>query len=77
MSDPLPETIADESPSVKLVYHALDDADTPATQRELKRRTRSSTRTVRRALNRLQDHDLIRRTPADPPAHFAYTLRSD
>ena len=75
---PLPDAVADEPLSVKLVYLALVEHDTPATQRDLKRWTRSSTRTVRRGLNTLDDAGLLQTLPSEGASHWQYDLdRSD
>lgn len=57
----------DQPPSAKLVYLVLQEADEPQSQADLRKRTRLPNRTVRFAVNRLQELGLIeeRRTAGD------------
>jgi transcription initiation factor IIE alpha subunit len=63
-----PETgISDLPPSAKLVLKILE-YDAPLTQKEIVNKTRLSQRTVRDALGRLQEHDIIEKNIYLPDA---------
>lgn len=55
-------TVADCSPSAKLVHLVLEECG-PMTQQELRSRTALSTSAIRGALNQLGDDDLVERSP--------------
>lgn len=58
VGDPPREQLAEVAPSAKLVYLVLDREGT-ATQAQLSAETRLPRRTVRSALERLEDADLV------------------
>ncbi|QRV14199.1 ArsR family transcriptional regulator [Haloterrigena salifodinae] len=53
------EMLAHLSPSARLVYLALEDADRPLTKQEIADRTYSKTRSVTKGISDLRDVDLI------------------
>ena len=60
-SDDLPDAIADQPPSVKLVYRELQTATEALTYDTLAQRCELGRRTVRRATSRLEDAGLVER----------------
>jgi DNA-binding MarR family transcriptional regulator len=63
MSSTPPPELADHTATARLVYQALQDAG-PCTQAELRARTLSSPRAVRRALEALQADNLVDEVPS-------------
>lgn len=59
----LPPKLANLSISARWIYRELDEAG-PCTQAELRARTFLSARTVRRALEQLQDHGAVDQRPS-------------
>lgn len=60
MVDPAPKQLTKLPPSAKLVYKTLE-WEGPLTQKAITEHTRLPARTVRAALTRLDEHDLVQR----------------
>jgi DNA-binding MarR family transcriptional regulator len=58
MTDEVPDSLREMPPSSKLVYKVLEH-DGPLTQRQLADHSLLPTRTVRYALDRLRDEDIV------------------
>lgn len=73
MPPTLPPGLADLPVSSKFVYRELQAAE-PATQAELRARTLLPDRTVRRALDRLVDEDVVEKAPSSDGRAPTYTV---
>lgn len=71
----LPPTVADLAPSAKLVYLVLQETDRPLSRPELRVRTTLPDRTLRAAVDRLEDEGVVRQIqPADDPQREAWRI---
>ena len=63
LSQPLPRDIREESPSARLIYSALQEADRSLTVNELVARTGAAPATTRRVLSGFRDREIVKSTP--------------